>query len=124
MAISVATRLGAFFKAFHRSHCWNDNLFEEKYSYQTNTTCRDFNDPLERLPSEIRVRIFKLLDIRNLVKSSKVCRNWKKVAFDGSLWETIDLTRYYKRIASEQIVNLCCAAGGFLKTANFRLVRV
>ncbi|ORY08145.1 RNI-like protein [Basidiobolus meristosporus CBS 931.73] len=96
------------------------SLFEEKYSYQTNTTCRDFNDPLERLPSEIRVRIFKLLDIRNLVKSSKVCRNWKKVAFDGSLWETIDLTRYYKRIASEQIVNLCCAAGGFLKTANFR----
>ncbi|KAI8576125.1 hypothetical protein K450DRAFT_258152 [Umbelopsis ramanniana AG] len=72
------------------------------------------------LPKELRIRILQLLTVTDLMKAAMVCHDWKNLAFDGSLWNNIDVTPYYKNITTEQLLALGVAAGGFLKIANFR----
>ncbi|KAI8596220.1 hypothetical protein EDD21DRAFT_312425, partial [Dissophora ornata] len=49
-----------------------------------------------------------------------VCRSWRGIAMDGSLWKAIDTTRFYKTIKDDQLRTLGTAASGFLRYANFR----
>jgi len=39
---------------------------------------------------------------------------------DGSLWKSIDTTKYYRRIKDGQLKGLGLAASGFLRFASFR----
>ncbi|KAL5715297.1 hypothetical protein ACHQM5_017133 [Ranunculus cassubicifolius] len=41
---------------------------------------------MERLPAEISLKIFHLLDHQTLATSQQVCRNWKNLASEDVLW--------------------------------------
>ncbi|RUS26638.1 hypothetical protein BC938DRAFT_470498 [Jimgerdemannia flammicorona] len=72
------------------------------------------------LPLELRVRIFQYLNVTDVMRAARVCRSWKMLAYDGTLWSNIDVTPFYKNISGEQLLALGVAAGGFLTVANFR----
>ncbi|ORZ10384.1 hypothetical protein BCR41DRAFT_357918 [Lobosporangium transversale] len=72
------------------------------------------------LPREIRIHIFRYLSTFQLIRVSRVSRAWRGIAMDGSLWKTIDVTRYYKSIKDNQLRALGSAASNFLRCANFR----
>ncbi|KAL1917721.1 uncharacterized protein VTP21DRAFT_3555 [Calcarisporiella thermophila] len=74
----------------------------------------------EQLPLELRVKIFRYLNVPNLMKAARVCRSWRDLAYNGALWSHIDATPFYKTIPAEQLLMLGVAAGGFLRVANFR----
>lgn len=64
-----------------------------------NFTCRskdkEFPDedeaPIDILPDELMIGIFELLPIEDLVKCEEVCRRWRKVARDPTLWRRIPI---------------------------------
>ncbi|KAF5187350.1 Secretory pathway sec39 [Thalictrum thalictroides] len=41
---------------------------------------------MDKLPSEISMKIFHFLDHQNLATAQQVCRNWKVLASDNNLW--------------------------------------
>lgn len=43
------------------------------------------------LPEELFVRIFLLLPLQDLLRSSVVCKKWHRLALDASLWHSVDL---------------------------------
>ncbi|KAG9291882.1 hypothetical protein G9A89_012167 [Geosiphon pyriformis] len=74
----------------------------------------------EKLPLEVKVKIFKWLDVVEVIRTSMVCRSWHSLAFDGSLWSQIDVAPFYQKISTDQLIALWKSAGGFLKDVNFR----
>ncbi|XP_008942727.1 PREDICTED: S-phase kinase-associated protein 2, partial [Merops nubicus] len=46
----------------------------------------------DTLPDELLLAIFVYLPLNNLLKVSMVCKRWHRLAFDESLWQTLDLT--------------------------------
>ncbi|NWR43992.1 SKP2 protein, partial [Regulus satrapa] len=47
---------------------------------------------LDALPDELLLAIFAYLPLKDLVKASVICKRWHQLAFDESLWQTLDLT--------------------------------
>ncbi|CAG5867164.1 unnamed protein product [Menidia menidia] len=45
----------------------------------------------ERLPDELLLRIFSCLPLHDLLRASVVCKRWRCLAFDESLWHSVDL---------------------------------
>ncbi|XP_061633674.1 S-phase kinase-associated protein 2-like isoform X2 [Phyllopteryx taeniolatus] len=45
----------------------------------------------DHLQDELILRIFFLLPLRDLVRTSVACRRWHRLAFDQSLWHSVDL---------------------------------
>ncbi|NWI30244.1 SKP2 protein, partial [Sula dactylatra] len=46
----------------------------------------------DALPDELLLAIFAYLPINDLLKASLICKRWHRLAFDESLWQTLDLT--------------------------------
>uniref|UniRef100_A0A8D3AFM0 S-phase kinase-associated protein 2 n=1 Tax=Scophthalmus maximus TaxID=52904 RepID=A0A8D3AFM0_SCOMX len=45
----------------------------------------------DHLPDELLLRIFFCLPLQDLLRTSAVCRRWHRLAFDESLWLSVDL---------------------------------
>uniref|UniRef100_A0A3Q2ZF64 S-phase kinase-associated protein 2, E3 ubiquitin protein ligase n=1 Tax=Kryptolebias marmoratus TaxID=37003 RepID=A0A3Q2ZF64_KRYMA len=45
----------------------------------------------DHLPEELLLRIYMCLPLQNLLRASGVCRRWHRLAFDDSLWTSVDL---------------------------------
>lgn len=126
----------------------SDKTSEKEISQTDGDKCKHIakhpQHSFQDLPKELRIRILQLLTVTDLMKAAmvnsydekniaanfqavssflyifQVCHDWKNLAFDGSLWNNIDVTPYYKNITTEQLLALGVAAGRFLKIANFR----
>lgn len=72
------------------------------------------------MPDELKMRIFRYLTPKELVRCSSVSRAWSKMCFDGQLWTTVDTTEYYHMISSDSLVKLITAAGPFVRNLNLR----
>ncbi|KAJ3125437.1 F-box/LRR-repeat protein 20 [Nowakowskiella sp. JEL0407] len=72
------------------------------------------------LPFELCLKIFRFLDLCTLIRASRVSHDWKRVAFDGSLWTKIDIFPFRNSITSWQLSDLARHAGKFLRSVNFR----
>ncbi|CAG8697311.1 14951_t:CDS:2 [Dentiscutata erythropus] len=93
--------------------CDNDNVID--HPLKKDKICH-----FDKIPLEIKVKIFKCLEIDEIVRISLVCHGWHELAYDGSLWSELNLVSFYRTISADQILRLSKAAGGFLKVANFR----
>lgn len=49
------------------------------------------NTSWDQLPDEVVLRIFFCLPLQDLVRISVVCKRWQRLAFDESLWHSVDL---------------------------------
>ncbi|OAD69265.1 hypothetical protein PHYBLDRAFT_2967, partial [Phycomyces blakesleeanus NRRL 1555(-)] len=72
------------------------------------------------LPEELQIKIFGALPIQDLVQATTVCHAWRRLAYDGSLWTSIDVTIFSNIIPEDQLVQLAVNAGTFLKSINLR----
>ncbi|EDO37350.1 predicted protein [Nematostella vectensis] len=55
---------------------------------------------IERLPDSVLLQVFSFLCQRSLCKLALVCKRWRDIAFDGSLWRDVSLgglRHYYIR---------------------------
>ncbi|KAM6392024.1 S-phase kinase-associated protein 2 [Rhynochetos jubatus] len=44
------------------------------------------------LPDELLIAVFACLPLNDLLNVSMICKRWHRIAFDESLWQTLDLT--------------------------------
>ncbi|XP_037121753.1 S-phase kinase-associated protein 2 isoform X1 [Syngnathus acus] len=66
----------------------------------------------DHFPDELILRILILLPLQDLLKTSVICRRWHRLAFDESLWQSVDL---------EGVSNMGLALQQVLKTGVRRL---
>ncbi|XP_030623905.1 S-phase kinase-associated protein 2 [Chanos chanos] len=45
----------------------------------------------DNLPDELLLGIFHCLSLKDLLRTSRVCKRWHRLAFDESLWHSVDL---------------------------------
>ncbi|TRZ04521.1 hypothetical protein DNTS_007826 [Danionella cerebrum] len=45
----------------------------------------------DSLPDELLLGIFARLSLQDLLRTSRVCKRWHRLAFDESLWQSVDL---------------------------------
>lgn len=77
-------------------------------------------DYFEKLPDELKVRIFGYLRPKELVRASLVSRQWHALCYDGQLWTVFDATEFYKDIPVDKLVGIISTAGGFIRHLNLR----
>lgn len=61
-------------------------------------------DDFDTLPEEIILNIFKLMDKRTLIKCALVCHQWRRIAYDKSLWQHLNIPS--RRISISTLDNL------------------
>ncbi|XP_042200648.1 F-box/LRR-repeat protein 12 [Callorhinchus milii] len=49
---------------------------------------------LDLLPESVLVHILSYLSTRDLLRISRVCKRWRRLAYDKGLWKDVDLTPY------------------------------
>ncbi|XP_078658057.1 F-box/LRR-repeat protein 12-like [Branchiostoma floridae x Branchiostoma belcheri] len=50
------------------------------------------------LPDNILTEIFSYLRIRDLLRAARVCKRWKRLAYERPLWKRVDLSPYNRRL--------------------------
>ncbi|KAF2970255.1 hypothetical protein GQX73_g3254 [Xylaria multiplex] len=72
------------------------------------------------MPDEVRVQVFSYLKPKELVRVSRVSREFHKFCFDGQLWTSFDASEFYSQIPAESLANIIASAGPFIKDLNLR----
>lgn len=73
-----------------------------------------------RMPDEIRVHILSYLRPKELIRISRVSKEFHKFCFDGQLWTHFDATEFYMEIPAEALAKIILSAGPFVKDLNIR----
>ncbi|RPA88180.1 RNI-like protein [Ascobolus immersus RN42] len=89
-------------------------------SRKTQRADRPTVNPFTMIPDELKVRILRYLNDRELIVASGVCREWHMLCFDGQLWKTLDMTEYYNYIPAEQLIRIIAQTGPFINNLNIR----
>ncbi|KAI1131553.1 RNI-like protein [Nemania abortiva] len=84
------------------------------------TTPKNLYDFWTALPQEVRVQIFSYLEPKELVRVSRVNKEFHKFCFDGQLWTSFDASKFYNQIPAHSMANIIASAGPFIKDLNLR----
>jgi len=72
------------------------------------------------MPHELKVHALSFLRPKELVRISRVSREFHKMCFDGQLWTSLDASEFYREIPAESLANIVVSAGPFVKDINLR----
>ena len=72
------------------------------------------------IPLEIKIRIFAYLEPEEIVGSSRVSRDWRRVCYDGQLWSKFDVAAFAQPIPADAIATIITRVGPFLRDLNLR----
>ncbi|KAI0010172.1 RNI-like protein [Xylariaceae sp. FL0662B] len=72
------------------------------------------------MPDEIRVHILSYLRPKELVRISRVSKEFHRFCLDGQLWTHFDATEFYSQIPAESLAKIIVSAGPFVKDLNIR----
>jgi F-box/leucine-rich repeat protein 2/20 len=70
------------------------------------------------IPAEIKIKIFAYLEPREIVRTSRVSRDWHRMCRDGQLWSILDTTGFYRAIPAAALVTIITAVGPFLRSLD------
>ncbi|XP_075064844.1 F-box and leucine-rich repeat protein 13 [Mixophyes fleayi] len=70
------------------------------------STMRESEDDVSQLPLRAVLKIFGFMDLIDLARSAQVCRSWKIIAQNSSLWNSIDFSSVRQRIKDKFVVNV------------------
>ena len=59
---------------------------------------------MDKLPESILLRIFYFVSLKDLGHASLVCRQWRRIAYDNTLWRNADLRGF--NLKSDRILAL------------------
>jgi len=72
------------------------------------------------MPHEIKIHVLSFLQPKELVRASRVSKEFYKTCFDGQLWTCFDASEFYKDIPADSLAKIILAAGPFVKDLNLR----
>jgi len=72
------------------------------------------------MPHEIKIHVLSFLPSKELVRASRVSKDFHDMCFDGQLWTCFDASEFYKEIPSDSLSKIIVAAGPFVKDLNLR----
>ncbi|KAL2156064.1 hypothetical protein VTH82DRAFT_809 [Thermothelomyces myriococcoides] len=72
------------------------------------------------MPRELKIYVLSFLTPKELVRISRVSREFHRMCFDGQLWTSLDASEFYKDIPAESLANIILSAGPFVKDLNLR----
>jgi F-box/leucine-rich repeat protein 2/20 len=72
------------------------------------------------MPHELKVYILSFLRPKELVRASRVSKEFYKMCFDGQLWASLDASEFYRDIPAESLAKIIVTAGPFVKDLNLR----
>lgn len=72
------------------------------------------------MPSEMKVKVFTYLEPRDIVRSSRVSKEWHRMCYDGQLWSNLDTSEFYQDIPADALVTIITKAGPFVRDLNLR----
>jgi len=72
------------------------------------------------MPHEIKIHVLSFLQSKELVRASRVSKDFHDMCFDGQLWTCFDASEFYKEIPSDSLSKIIVAAGPFVKDLNLR----
>jgi F-box/leucine-rich repeat protein 2/20 len=72
------------------------------------------------IPLEIKIRIFACLEPEEIVRSSRVSRDWHRVCYEGQLWDKFDVGDFAHPIPADAVATIITRAGNFLCDLNLR----
>ncbi|KAK0630746.1 hypothetical protein B0T17DRAFT_637195 [Bombardia bombarda] len=72
------------------------------------------------MPHEIKIYVLSFLLPKELVRASRVSKEFYKTCFDGQLWTCFDASEFYREIPAESLAKIIVAAGPFVKDLNLR----
>ncbi|KAI2639738.1 RNI-like protein [Hypomontagnella submonticulosa] len=73
-----------------------------------------------KMPDEIRVHILSYLRPKELIRVSRVSKEFHTFCLDGQLWTHFDATEFYMEIPAEALTRIIVSAGPFMKDLNIR----
>ncbi|XP_075202595.1 LOW QUALITY PROTEIN: F-box/LRR-repeat protein 12 [Anomaloglossus baeobatrachus] len=62
--------------------------------YGETSGCISTAPTLSWLPDSVLLEVLSFLSVRDLIRSCRVCKRWKRLILDKSLWRYVDLTPY------------------------------
>ncbi|KAK1751725.1 hypothetical protein QBC47DRAFT_74708 [Echria macrotheca] len=72
------------------------------------------------MPHELKIHVLSFLLPKELVRASRVSKEFYEMCFDGQLWTRFDASEFYKEIPAESLAKIIVAAGPFVKDLNLR----
>ncbi|KAK4242633.1 F-box/LRR-repeat protein 2 [Achaetomium macrosporum] len=72
------------------------------------------------LPPELKSHALSFLRPKELVRVSRVSKEFHKICFDGQLWTSLDASEFYREIPAESLAKIIESAGPFVKDLNLR----
>ncbi|EAQ89198.1 hypothetical protein CHGG_05817 [Chaetomium globosum CBS 148.51] len=72
------------------------------------------------MPHELKIYVLSFLGPRELVRVSRISREFHKMCFDGQLWTSFDASEFYREIPAGSLANIIVSAGPFVKDLNLR----
>jgi F-box/leucine-rich repeat protein 2/20 len=72
------------------------------------------------IPPEIKIKIFTYLEPKDIIRCSRVSRDWHRICYDGQLWSSFDVAGFDQRIPADAIASIITKTGPFLCDLNLR----
>ncbi|KAK1777855.1 hypothetical protein QBC45DRAFT_181252 [Copromyces sp. CBS 386.78] len=72
------------------------------------------------MPHEIRIHILSFLSPKELVRASRVSKEFYDMCYDGQLWTRCDASEFYQQIPAEALAQIIVSAGSFIRDLNLR----
>lgn len=67
------------------------------------------------IPAELGIKIFAYLRPREIIRSSRVSKDWHRMCYDGQLWSMLDPARLCQGIPEAALITIINAVGPFLR---------
>ncbi|XP_050435636.1 S-phase kinase-associated protein 2 [Adelges cooleyi] len=79
-------------------------LVTSLYKYRAQKKPVIQNNHFDTVPEEVILHLFKMLDKHTLTKCAYVCRQWRRIAYDESLWQSLNIP--YRRMSIMALDNI------------------
>ncbi|XP_040268915.1 dynein regulatory complex subunit 6 [Bufo bufo] len=87
----------------------------------SSSAMREGEDDISLLPQRAVVKIFGFMDLIDLARSAQVCRSWKIITQNSSLWNSIDFSSVQNRIQDKFVINILRKCRPYVIRLNFRV---
>ncbi|KAG8577140.1 hypothetical protein GDO81_010077 [Engystomops pustulosus] len=86
----------------------------------SSSVMREGEDDISQLPQRAILKIFGFMDLLDLARSSQVCRSWKIITQNSSLWNSIDFSSVKHCIQDKFVINILRKCRPYVLRLNFR----
>eukprot|EP00079_Xenopus_tropicalis_P023226 XP_012815465.1 PREDICTED: F-box/LRR-repeat protein 13 isoform X2 [Xenopus tropicalis] len=92
----------------------------DDYGNFNSSPLREGEDNVSQLPPKAVLKIFSFVDLIDLARSAQVCRSWKIISQNSSLWSSIDFSSVRQYVQDKFVVNTLRKCRLYVIRLNFR----